>query len=100
MRKTRVPGAEWPRIRLRSFYPNAARTLPYALARWNAEPDVAKVGEASIRGESPEVRSVVLTMYKRDQDVHRAIAYGAGAYLLKDSRSDELIRVVRDVHAG
>jgi DNA-binding NarL/FixJ family response regulator len=54
----------------------------------------------AIRGEFPEARTVVLTMYEGDQDVHRALAAGADAYLLKDSHSDELVRVVRDVHAG
>jgi two-component system, NarL family, response regulator len=54
----------------------------------------------SIRRDFPKARIVVLTMYEGDQDVYRAIAAGADAYLLKDSHSDELIRVVRDVHAG
>ena len=54
----------------------------------------------AIRGEFPEAHIIVLTMYEGDQDVYRALAAGADAYLLKDSHSDELIRVVRDVHAG
>ena len=54
----------------------------------------------TIRREFPKARIVVLTMYEGDQDVYRAIAAGADAYLLKDSHSDELIRVVRDVHEG
>ncbi|NOT27762.1 MAG: response regulator transcription factor [Acidobacteria bacterium] len=54
----------------------------------------------AIRGEFPEARVVVLTMYEGDQDVYRALAAGADAYVLKDSHSDELIRVVRDVHEG
>ena len=39
-------------------------------------------------------------MYEGDQDVYRALAAGAVAYVLKNSHSDELIRVVRDVHEG
>jgi DNA-binding NarL/FixJ family response regulator len=54
----------------------------------------------TIRREFPEAHFVVLTMYEGDQDVYRALAAGADAYLLKDSHSDELIRVVREVHAG
>ncbi len=54
----------------------------------------------AIRGEFPEAHIIVLTMYEGDQDVYRALAAGADAYLLKDSHSDELIRVVREVHAG
>lgn len=54
----------------------------------------------TIRREFPEAHIVVLTMYEGDQDVYRALAAGADAYLLKDTHSDELIRVVREVHAG
>lgn len=54
----------------------------------------------AIRGTFPEARIVVLTMYEGDQDVYRALAAGADAYLLKDAHSDELIRVVREVHSG
>jgi DNA-binding NarL/FixJ family response regulator len=53
-----------------------------------------------IRREYPDARFVVLTMYKGDEDIHQALAAGAAAYLLKDTLSDDLIRVVREVHAG
>jgi two-component system NarL family response regulator len=54
----------------------------------------------SIIRESPEARIVVLTMYEGDEDIHRAMQAGAITYLLKDMLSDDLIRVVRDVHGG
>jgi DNA-binding NarL/FixJ family response regulator len=54
----------------------------------------------SIRGEDPDARIVVLTMYQGDEDIHRALSAGAATYLLKDTLSDDLIRIVRDVHAG
>jgi len=54
----------------------------------------------AIRRESPQARIVALTMYQGDEDIHRALEAGAIAYLLKDSLSDDLIRVVREVHAG
>jgi two-component system NarL family response regulator len=54
----------------------------------------------AIRRESPQARIVALTMYQGDEDIHRALEAGANAYLLKDSLSDDLIRVVREVHAG
>ena len=54
----------------------------------------------AILGEFPEAHIVVLTMYEGDQDVYRALAAGAVAYVLKISHSDEVIRVVRDVHEG
>jgi two-component system NarL family response regulator len=54
----------------------------------------------AIRSEFPDARVVVLTMYEGDEDVHRAHEAGACTYLLKDMLTDELIRVVREVHAG
>jgi DNA-binding NarL/FixJ family response regulator len=54
----------------------------------------------AIRRENPDARIIVLTMYQGDEDIHQALAAGAATYLLKDSLSDDLIRVVREVHAG
>jgi two-component system NarL family response regulator len=48
----------------------------------------------------PNARIVVLTMYDGDEDIHRALEAGATTYLLKDSLADDLIRVIREVHAG
>jgi len=53
-----------------------------------------------IRQDYPTARIVVLTMYQGDEDIHRALSAGAATYLLKDALSDDLIRVVREVHAG
>jgi DNA-binding NarL/FixJ family response regulator len=53
-----------------------------------------------IRREYPDARFVVLTMYKGDEGIHQALAAGAATYLLKDTLSDDLIRVVREVHTG
>lgn len=55
---------------------------------------------AAIRRDCPDACIVVLTMYDGDQDVYRALAAGATAYLLKDTDSNELIKVIRDAHAG
>jgi len=54
----------------------------------------------AIRREYPGARVVVLTMYQGDEDIYRALEAGAATYLLKDALSDELVRVVREVHAG
>jgi two-component system NarL family response regulator len=54
----------------------------------------------SIRREDAEARIIVLTMYQGDEDIHRALSAGATTYLLKDTLSDDLIRFVREVHAG
>ena len=53
-----------------------------------------------IRRLHPDARIIVLTMYQGDEDIHRAIEAGAMGYLLKDTLPDDLIRVIREVHAG
>ena len=54
----------------------------------------------AIRRMDPTARIVVLTMYQGDEDIFRALEAGAAAYLLKDTLSNDLIRVIREVHAG
>jgi DNA-binding NarL/FixJ family response regulator len=53
-----------------------------------------------IRQVHADARIVVLTMFDGDEDIHRALQAGAATYLLKDTLSDDLIRVVREVHSG
>jgi two-component system NarL family response regulator len=53
-----------------------------------------------IRKGSPQARLIVLTMYHGDEDIHRALAAGAATYLLKDMLSEDLVRVIREVHEG
>ena len=53
-----------------------------------------------IRELDPSARIIVLTMYHGDEDIHRAFQAGAMGYVLKDTISDDLIRVIREVHAG
>lgn len=54
----------------------------------------------AIRKVDPNARIVVLTMYEGDEDIYRAHQAGATTYLLKDTLSSDLVRVVRQVHAG
>ncbi len=54
----------------------------------------------SIRVVDPNARIVVLTMYQGEEDVFRSLEAGAATYLLKDQLSDDLIRTIRQVHAG
>ena len=54
----------------------------------------------AIRDLDPNARIIVLTMYKGDEDIHRALDAGASTYLLKDTLADDLPRIVREVHAG
>jgi two-component system, NarL family, response regulator len=53
-----------------------------------------------IRKAQRDARVVVLTMYHGDEDIYRALQAGAAAYVLKDSVPDDLIRVIREAHAG
>ncbi len=53
-----------------------------------------------IRQIDGSARVIVLTMYRGDEDVHRAFTAGAMGYVLKDTISDDLIHVIREVHAG
>lgn len=54
----------------------------------------------AIRDLDATARIIVLTMYKGDEDIHRAINAGASTYLLKDTLADDLPRIIREVHAG
>ena len=83
----------------------AVARLSAALPRHHADGSAA-AGHGR-RGRDPgdppprcRARIIVLTMYKGDEDIHRAIAAGASTYLLKDTLADDLPRIVREVHAG
>jgi two-component system NarL family response regulator len=54
----------------------------------------------AIRSEFPESRIVVLTIFQGEEDIHRALKAGAATYVLKDVRSHELVRIMREVHEG
>ncbi len=54
----------------------------------------------AIREESQNARFIVLTTYKGDVQVLRAIRAGARGYLLKSMLRTELIDTIRAVHAG
>lgn len=55
---------------------------------------------AAIREESKDARFIVLTTYKGDAQVLRAMKAGARGYLLKSMLRGELIDTIRAVHAG
>src|SRR5262245_55627078 len=54
----------------------------------------------AIRRDDAEARILVLTMYHGDEDIYRALEAGAATYLLKNSLTTDLVRVMREVHAG
>ena len=54
----------------------------------------------AIRGEFPEARIIMLTTSDCDGDIQRALRAGASGYILKSMHMDELLSVIRSVHAG
>jgi DNA-binding NarL/FixJ family response regulator len=54
----------------------------------------------AIRGEFPRAHIIMLTTSDSDGEIQRAMRSGASAYILKSMQKDELLNVVRSVHAG
>jgi DNA-binding NarL/FixJ family response regulator len=54
----------------------------------------------AIRGEFPEARIIMLSSSDGDGEIQRALRAGASAYVLKSMPQDELLAVIRSVHAG
>ena len=54
----------------------------------------------AIRGQFPDAKIIVLTTYKGDVQILRALKAGAHGYLLKNTFHKELIETIRAVHAG
>jgi DNA-binding NarL/FixJ family response regulator len=54
----------------------------------------------AIRGEFPKARIIMLTMSEGDAEIQHALRAGASAYILKNMPKNELLEVIRSVHAG
>ena len=54
----------------------------------------------AIRKEFPQARIVMLTTSDSDGEIQRAMRSGASAYVLKNMPKNELLGVIRSVHAG
>lgn len=54
----------------------------------------------AIRGEFPQARIIMLTMFDGDVEIQRALKAGAAAYLLKSMTSKNLVETIRRVHSG
>ena len=54
----------------------------------------------AIRGEFPRAHIIMLSTSDSDGEIQRAMRAGASAYILKSMPKDELLNVVRSVHAG
>ena len=54
----------------------------------------------AILSECVDARIIVLTMFAGDVEIQRALEAGAQGYLLKDMPPQEMVRMIRQVHAG
>ena len=54
----------------------------------------------AIRAEFPDARIIMLTTFEGDVEIQRALEAGARGYLLKNMPPNELVDVIRQVHAG
>ncbi len=67
----------------------------------NRLPDLGGIDAlTAIRAEFPAVRIIVLSSLEGDVEVRRALEAGAWGYLFKKMPPTELIRAIREVHAG
>jgi two-component system NarL family response regulator len=53
----------------------------------------------AIRAYDHSARIIVVTVLHADEDIYQALHAGAATYLMKDTVSDELIRVIREVYS-
>lgn len=53
-----------------------------------------------IRAEFPNARIIMLSMFRGDVEIQRALAAGARGFLLKSMPPNELVAGIRQVHAG
>ena len=54
----------------------------------------------AIRNEFADARIVILTTFEGDVEIQRALAAGARGYILKNMPPNDLVGVIRQVHAG
>jgi DNA-binding NarL/FixJ family response regulator len=54
----------------------------------------------AIRGEFPDARIIMLTTTDADAEIQSALRAGAAGYVLKSMPKNELLAVIRSVHAG
>jgi DNA-binding NarL/FixJ family response regulator len=64
-------------------------------------PDMSGIeAMVAVRAELPETRFIIFSSFARDNEIRRAFAEGAHAYMLKTMPSSEFVKVIRQVHAG
>ena len=65
------------------------------------EPGITGIlGVRAIKTRWPDARILMQTVFEDEDKVFDAIRAGASGYILKSSGGDEMMRAIRDVHAG
>ena len=78
-----------------------AKTQPDLLLLDNHLPGVKGLDAiASLKAERPNLRILMLTVSEYEEDLLKALQYGADGYLLKTSESDQLCDALVKVHEG
>jgi DNA-binding NarL/FixJ family response regulator len=55
---------------------------------------------ADLHARSPDIKVLVVTMHRDAETVRQALLAGAGGYIIKGARSDELLEAIRAVMRG
>ena len=64
-------------------------------------PDTAGIDAAiALRTQFPDARIIILTTFDCDGEIQRALAAGARSYMLKTMPPQEMVELIRRVHAG
>ncbi len=53
-----------------------------------------------LKQQSPDIQVVMLTVYEDTDNIFNALAAGAAGYLLKRTKTAELLEAIREVHRG
>jgi DNA-binding NarL/FixJ family response regulator len=57
-------------------------------------------GTRTIKGMFPKIKVIILTTFNDDENVTKALKYGASGYILKNIGSTELIEVIKSIYKG
>lgn len=64
-------------------------------------PDISGIDAMiAIRAEFPDARIIMLTTFEDELERRRALEAGARGYVLKNTPPRELVKAIREVHAG
>jgi two-component system NarL family response regulator len=79
----------------------AAETRPQIVIMDLSMPEMGGLeAMIEIRKSQPKVRFIVFSVFKGEEDIHRALEAGASGYLFKVVQGNELIAAIRMVSAG